>query len=686
MKRETLVRCAVLLVLVVPGAFASAAPDEKYWITFVDKGPGRSAAGALSAGSADEQAARAQLSTRAIERRRKVLPEGALVTAADLPVAPRYVARLNNLGVRVVRELRWMNAVSALLSESQLAVVRRLPFVASVAPVLRLRVPAMPADDPPPPLDAAKTASLNYGTSLAQNQMINVPVLHDFGIAGKRVILGMLDTGVRWRLHEALETREVLGEYDFIQNDSVTANQAGDASGQDTHGTLTFSVAGGYMPGKLVGPAYASSFLFAKTEYLPAEYMVEEDHWAAGIEWMEGRGADVVSSSLGYNSFDDGPGYFWASGDFNGRTSVTAQAAIRAARLGVTVCDAMGNEGNGDGVAGTMLTPADTDSIISVGGVSFTRRLYSMSGTGPTNDGRTKPDVAAPAVGVYGAVPGTAGYTSATGTSLATPLVAGAAALILSARPELTPIQVRDALRATADTVDTRNHAVFPNNFTGWGLVNAFQAALSFGPIFSNEPTIGLSGAFSTVSISVASRFGITPGSVVLTYAIGASPAFTSIPMALDSAMVYPTSGRYSAVIPLQPQGTVVRFTIDASDDSGHAYASPAPVRATSWQLFYGTTGVGAEPPLPAATELLQNYPNPFNPETRVRYRLAEPGFVTCTVYDLLGREVATLVSERQPAGEHAVTWNAAGRPSGVYFYRLVAGSSVKTRTMILLR
>src|SRR5262249_54096746 len=158
------------------------------------------------------------------------------------------------------------------------------------------------------------------------------------------------------------------------------------------------------------------------------------------------------SSSLGYNDFDpQGPSpgdYTWANGDFNGRTSITAQAAVRAARLGIVVCDAMGNEGNGDGIVGTMLTPADADSIISVGAVTLAKQLAGFSSTGPTNDGRTKPDVVSPGVGVYCAsTAGPSSYFFQSGTSLATPLTAGSAALILSARPELTPVQVRDALR-----------------------------------------------------------------------------------------------------------------------------------------------------------------------------------------------------------------------------------------------
>src|SRR5689334_10852415 len=80
--------------------------------------------------------------------------------------------------------------------------------------------------------------------------------------------------------------------------------------------------------------AFDADFILGKTEDIRSETEVEEDNWAAGIEWMEGQGADVVSSSLGYNIFDDGNGYTWANGDFNGRTSVTAKAAVRAARLG----------------------------------------------------------------------------------------------------------------------------------------------------------------------------------------------------------------------------------------------------------------------------------------------------------------------------------------------------------------
>lgn len=89
---------------------------------------------------------------------------------------------------------------------------------------------------------------------------------------------------------------------------------------------------------------------------------------------------------------------------------------------------------------------------------------------------------------------------------------------------------------------------------------------------------------------------------------------------------------------------------------------------------------------IPQTFELSQNHPNPFNPETEIQYQTPEASQVTLTVYDVLGREVATLVNEQLPAGMHRVTWNAGGFPSGMYLYRLTANGFVETKKMILLQ
>ena len=82
----------------------------------------------------------------------------------------------------------------------------------------------------------------------------------------------------------------------------------------------------------------------------------------------------------------------------------------------------------------------------------------------------------------------------------------------------------------------------------------------------------------------------------------------------------------------------------------------------------------------------LQNYPNPFNPSTVISYQLPVFGAVKLAVYDLLGREVAVLVDEKQEAGRHQIPWDAADLPGGMYVYRLQAGQFSESRKLILLR
>jgi hypothetical protein len=84
--------------------------------------------------------------------------------------------------------------------------------------------------------------------------------------------------------------------------------------------------------------------------------------------------------------------------------------------------------------------------------------------------------------------------------------------------------------------------------------------------------------------------------------------------------------------------------------------------------------------------ELQQNYPNPFNPTTNIQYAISSRQFVKLTVYDLLGREIETLVNEEKTAGTYEVTWYAGGLPSGVYFYQLRAGEFIETKKMLLLK
>ena len=88
----------------------------------------------------------------------------------------------------------------------------------------------------------------------------------------------------------------------------------------------------------------------------------------------------------------------------------------------------------------------------------------------------------------------------------------------------------------------------------------------------------------------------------------------------------------------------------------------------------------------PAVFELKQNYPNPFNPISEIGFRIAEAGHVTLKVYDLIGREVATLLNERKTPGSYTVRFDAGDLATGIYLYRLTAGTFVQTRKMILAK
>jgi hypothetical protein len=97
-------------------------------------------------------------------------------------------------------------------------------------------------------------------------------------------------------------------------------------------------------------------------------------------------------------------------------------------------------------------------------------------------------------------------------------------------------------------------------------------------------------------------------------------------------------------------------------------------------------TSVENPPSMPVNFSLAQNYPNPFNPTTNIKYSLMHSGLVKLIVYDILGRQIATLVNERQNAGTYDVPFNASALTSGVYFYRITAGSFSQTRKMVVLK
>ena len=126
-------------------------------------------------------------------------------------------------------------------------------------------------------------------------------------------------------------------------------------------------------------------------------------------------------------------------------------------------------------------------------------------------------------------------------------------------------------------------------------------------------------------------------------------------------------------------------FTVKAADSTSPS-SGIIPVYGIDWIAPTTATDVATDAGRPTEYALLQNYPNPFNPTTTIRYTLPAQSQVTLKIFNAIGQEIATLVDAVQDAGARAVTFDASGLSSGLYLYRLQAGSFVETRSMILMR
>ncbi|NOS84348.1 MAG: S8 family serine peptidase, partial [Ignavibacteria bacterium] len=544
--------------------------EYRYWIFFKDKGdykPGD----ILSPGSEGYNIAKAELTQKALWRRSKVLAPELVVNYNDIPVKQEYIDAVVKLGLTTNAVSKWFNGVSIKAKKDKLDEIKKLPFVEKIEGVGFLEfVKVTPSGKTVNEQDkyySAKT-KLDYGYSYWQNEQINVPKLHDFGVTGYGVTVGMCDDGFNWRKHEALMTRNVKGEYDWIFKDDSVQYQTqpnqmpGDSYDQDGHGTSTMSTLGGYFPGQIIGPAFDVEFYLSKTEAGASETPVEEDFWLEGVEWMESQGVEVISSSLIYKPFDL-PNNQYSYKDMNGKTTVIVRAADLASKLGVVVVNSMGNESQTQ--PPSIVSPPDGENVIAVGAVDSAGRIAYFSSNGPTSDGRIKPDIVAMGVDVYAAASysftyDTAGYSYVSGTSFSGPLTAGVCALILSVHPELTPLQVLEALKMTANKKDS------PGNVYGWGLINAYNASLYYGMIISNKPEITDVGDNQSISISVLSNNNILAESVKMFYSMNGGE-FTERQMVLTEKSGENNSGKYTATVPFDIRTDNVKFYFSASDD-----------------------------------------------------------------------------------------------------------------------
>lgn len=572
---------AAILIIFCSSAFAQERADTKYWIFFKDKGEFKPDL-KIEKGSSAYEKGKELITERAVKRRLKVLDENELISFADLPLDNSYISEINNAGIEMIAKSKWLNGVSAYLTKDQIRKIASFDFVKQIKVVNKLykqvieNISSDPADNVTSRTDTVNV--YDYGKSYKQMEMVNVPKLHNMNITGKGVMIASFDDGFDWKNHEALKNLRVLNEYDFINNDQNTyfekKQKYKDEKIQGQHGTATLSSMSGFYDGKLIGPAFDSEILLAKTEYVPTETPMEEDFWLEAAEWAEAQGTDIITSSLIYKVYDEPfSNNSYSYDNYDGNTAITTIAADMCAHLGIVVCQAMGNYNQTE--IPSIGSAADGDSIISVGAVTYSGDPAGFTSNGPTRDGRTKPDVSAPGVYVYVALVkeisgDDTSYEYSSGTSFSTPITAGVAALILSVHPELTPLQVRDALRNTASKSEN------PDNVLGWGIINAYDAVLYNGMAWSNDFLIMRSGDELTISTYLASKDLIDPNSVKINYSFDNGENYNSAEMKLtEPSGDKNNSGKYSVTFKIEGNMDNFKSYFSASDNSGNSSFYP---------------------------------------------------------------------------------------------------------------
>ncbi len=567
------------------------------WVYFTDKDVKETElSGALAA-------ARNSLSQRTLKRRSRVTPAGKpLVDMRDVPVATNYLTAVSATGAESRRQSKWLNAAAFNATHQQIEVIANLPFVRKIELVAGFVRPE-PVVDAGELLvaeeirETAKEQSsgrwnLEYGGSTATLEQINVPPVHELGLSGAGVIVAQLDAGFVLS-HNCLQHIPIVAQYDFVHDDDNVQFEEGDHEWQHRHGSQVLSTIMGFSNSELVGPAYGASVILAMTEDTGSETPIEEDNWVAAVEWVEGLGADLITSSLGY--------YYWYTfEDMDGETAVATIAADMAVERGLSVFSSAGNEGENPDFP-HMTAPADGDSVVACGAVDLSGSIAGFSSPGPTFDGRIKPDVSAQGVANYVASYYTDdGYMGVNGTSFSAPLVAGVATLMLERLPSLTPMQIREALRETA------SQAQNPDNSYGWGIIDAYAAVTYWGPTLLHDPlqdSEDLVGPYSVIT-TITSRTGLDSETLSLYWRIDGG-AWSLVPLEADGG------DSFSAGIPGQSQGGLVEYYLEAGDDQDFLVQAPQGGPANPWSF---TIGTDIEPPSLAHFGLTDQVPAHWAP------------------------------------------------------------------------
>lgn len=386
------------------------------------------------------------------------------VDETDFPVSHGVIDELVAADVRPVVQSKWMKTIVVESADSM--VTGRLlafPFVDSVKCVWsgEARIYAEPCSDDTSPFSSLNDPADNlYGEAEKQIEMLNGIRLHDAGYRGKGRRIAVIDAGfLNVDRIDAFASLHLLGTRNVVFPErSVFC--------EDNHGTKVLSCLAANLQGVMVGTAPDASYLLIKSEDTRGEFPIEEDFWAAAVEYADSVGVDIISSSLGYFRFDSLPDYYTKEG-LNGQTAFVSRVAAMAAQKGILIVSSAGNEGNGEWEKITF--PADVQTILSVGGITSEKEKSNFSSVGMTADYRIKPDIVALGTGV--SVINSVGQVQySNGTSFSAPVVAGLAACLWQAFPLLKNAELIRLIKETSSQHQQ------PDAQLGYGIPDMFNA------------------------------------------------------------------------------------------------------------------------------------------------------------------------------------------------------------------
>ena len=430
------------------GTFAQFTPGDtlKYRISLKDK----------AATDYSLQKPEMYLSKKSIERRKR---QGLEIDSTDLPVCKKYVDAIRKKGVHVLVTGKWDNFVTVSCNDSMLiAEIAGLPFVRSTERVWR--GVAKRASERDSLINKPLRTDSLYGPAITQIKMSHADRLHEAGFKGQGMTIAVIDAG----FHnvdkiEAMKNINILGTRDFV-------NPEADIYAESSHGMSVLSCMAMNQPNVMIGTAPEASYWLLRSEDESSEHLVEQDYWAAAIEFADSVGVDVVNTSLGYYTFDD-PTKNYRYRDLNGHYALMSREASKAADKGMIVVCSAGNSGGGSWKKIT--PPGDAENVLTVGAIDKKKLLASFSSIGNTADGRVKPDVVA--VGSKADIIGTDGNLRlANGTSFSSPIMCGMVTCLWQACPNLTAKEVIELVRSVGDRSD------FPDNIYGYGIPDLWKA------------------------------------------------------------------------------------------------------------------------------------------------------------------------------------------------------------------